>query len=242
MNHEEALHKVRKLMRLSESPNSHEAALAAARAQEIIERYKIESIALEYDDSKPTRPPDEPIKDFFFDPLEKTGATWKVRLALGLAKENQCMVYSRIGRLNLIGRPSDVATIRYLYAWLSREIERLAARDCTGCGRTYWNNYRLGAVAEIRDRLSAQRAATRTAMKAETVSAHALAVIESAIANLDQCAEEVEEWVRANMRMGSSGPCSYRFDSGAHAAGRATGASINLRPSAGSITGGYQLP
>lgn len=47
MNYNEALDKVRKLLRLSESSNPHEAALAASRAQEIMERFKIERLSMD---------------------------------------------------------------------------------------------------------------------------------------------------------------------------------------------------
>lgn len=166
MNHNEALEKAKKLLRLSQSSNPHEAALAASRAQEIIDRFKIEKFTLEFDEAAPA--PDEPIHNFAGDPLDNSGKadTWKIRLAQMIAKQNQCKLYLNRG-ICLIGRPSDAAAVRYLFAWLSREIERLAQDHCAGYGRNYFNNFRIGAAETVATRLQEQAEATRQAVRAE---------------------------------------------------------------------------
>jgi hypothetical protein len=170
MNHTEALEKAKKLLRLAQSDNPNEAALAASRAQEIIDRFKIEKFALEFEDNKPAAP-DEPIKNFAGDPLDDSGRaeTWKIRLAMELAKQNQCKIYSS-GGLCIIGRPSDATAVRYLFAWLTREIDRLAREHCAGYGRNYWNNFRIGAADTVARRLAEQAEATRTAVRREATA------------------------------------------------------------------------
>jgi hypothetical protein len=245
MTHTEALDKIRKLLRLAQSSNVHEAALAASRAQEIMERFKIEALTVEYDAD--TKAPDEPIKDFGIDPLDAKHETWRSRLASALARENQCKVYLGRGarhlNVSLIGRPSDVSTVRYFYAYLVREIERLAARDCAGTGRTYWNNYRIGAVAEISTRLYEQRKATRAEMRAEVEtqadSSRALIVLDSALAKLDARRDDVEKWAKQNLNLRSSGGGGSAYHGSAREAGRAAARSINLRPGGGRISAGF---
>jgi len=135
MTYEEALQKAVKLLRLSQSSNPNEAALAAGKAQEIIDRYNIESVALDMaSGDKPQ--PDEPIKDFGFDPLDagtKKISTWSWRLFTVISRGNGCKGYltrNKGGGIAIVGRPSDVQTVRYFYAWLKQEVERLAQRDC----------------------------------------------------------------------------------------------------------------
>lgn len=168
MNHNEALEKAKKLLRLSQSSNPHEAALAASRAQEIIDRFKIEKFTLEFEDDKTAPAPDEPIRNFAGDPLDNSGRseTWKIRLAQTIAAQNQCKLYLSRG-ICIIGRPSDATAVRYLFAWLSREIERLAQDHCAGYGRNYFNNFRIGAAETVALRLREQAEATRQAVRAE---------------------------------------------------------------------------
>ena len=54
--------KVRKLLRLAESPNANEAALAAAKAQELIDAHNLSAALLAYDEG--SAQPNEPIEDF----------------------------------------------------------------------------------------------------------------------------------------------------------------------------------
>jgi hypothetical protein len=243
MSHDEALEKVRKLLRLAESPNVHEAVLAAGRAQEIMERFKIESLSVE---SKDSQLPEEPIRDFDIDPLDANYATWKSRLAVALARENQCKVYSgqhAYGKRNvsLIGRATDVSTVRYLYAYLIREINRLSDRDCAGCGRTYYNNFRLGAVQEISDRLQQQRKATREKMRVEASlnadNSRALIVLDSALAKLDKRRDDVELWTKTHLSLRCGSGSRITFNGSARDAGRRAGREINLNRGKG-ITAG----
>jgi len=63
MTYDEAIQKAAKLLRLANSSNPHEAALAAARAQEIMDRYQIDHASITIADNGHARP-DEPIQDF----------------------------------------------------------------------------------------------------------------------------------------------------------------------------------
>lgn len=247
MTHTEAIEKARKLLRLSQSSNPHEAALAAARAQEIMDRFKIGAISAEYENSAPAGIAEE-IKNFGDDPVENKGRdSWKWRLLSPLAELNQCKGYGKAGTLCLIGRPSDVATVRYLYAWLAGEIDRLAGKHCVGNGRTYWNNFRIGAVDTVIERLKAQQAETFAAVKTEAIVAaspgdacRALSVVENSLAVIEQRREEVERWAKVNMKLRAGSASSARYNPSAREAGRAAGRSISLRPAAGRLGSGQR--
>lgn len=240
MTYHEALDKAAKLLRLSTSPNANEAALALAKAQEIMERFKIDANSLALDQKAAT--PDEPIKNFGDDPLDAQGGTWRWRLASPLAKANQCKLYLSGGRPCLVGRPSDVATVRYFYSWLVREIDSLTRRECAGNGRTYSNNFRLGVVETVSIRLKAQKEELHATMRqeaAEQTNANGMALmrLNMSIARIEQRASEVEQWTKDNMRLGRASATRSRYDSSARDAGRRAGHSIRIQPSAGSIRG-----
>lgn len=234
MTHTEAIQKAAKLLRLATSSNPHEAALAASRAQEIIDRHNLDAAGLE---GLADQPSAEPIRNFFDDPLDAAKSDrWRCGLALVLAEANQCKVILHGGRLCLIGRPSDVSTIRYFYAMLCAEVERIASAQCAGNGRTFWNNFRLGMVETIGQRLKVQKAATVEAVRAEAASnPYALQIVEKSVAVIQQRAVEVEKWTKQNvpnLRAGRSSRTTY--DGDARAQGRAAGHNVRLhRPGAG---------
>lgn len=249
MTHEEAVQKAAKLLRLATSDNPNEAALAASRAQDIIDRYKLTGMALDLE-GKPAEP-EEPIKNFAAPLNEEDGASsqlqrWKGWLAMDLAKVNQCRVYKSDGKLKIIGRASDAETIRYMYAYLVKEIERLTKRDALGNGRTYANNFRIGCVETIGKRLREQHNATieavKTEARAEVSNPNAIVRVEQSIVRIEQRAKSVDAWVEANFKLYKSSGGGGRHHSDARAAGRAAGHEVNLSSKAGLGSGQRYLP
>jgi len=156
MNYDDALRKVRSLLRLAASADANEAAAAAGRAQKLMDTFKIEQAMAELDTSE-SEPDEETIA--CADPLaEGIRQNWKKCLANGIATANGCKILNSSGRILLFGKPSDIMTVRYLYTFLVREIDRLCDLECKGCGRTYRNNYRMGAQSKVVERLKEQRA------------------------------------------------------------------------------------
>lgn len=241
MTYTEAIEKAVKLLRLSKSSNPNEAALAMSKAQEIMERFKIDAASLELD--KPTQNAGEPIKNFRNDPLDTSGGTWRVRLASKLARHNQCKLYTSGGLPCLVGRPSDVQTVRYFYGWLTKEIDSLTRKECAGNGRTYANNFRLGVVETVAEKLRAQQTETHARMRQEAEQEQAnhngmaLMRLNMSIARIEQRAKDVEVWTKANMNLRSGSSRRRRFDSTARKHGRQAGQSIRIQPSAGNLRG-----
>jgi len=92
---QEAVEKAVKLLRLATSSNPNEAAVAAAKAQEMIDRYKLGVLSADFDIGT-NGEPDEPIKDFDNDLLDPGSrvATWKRCLIQHVSRANQCASYS----------------------------------------------------------------------------------------------------------------------------------------------------
>lgn len=243
MNITDAIQKAAKLLRLAQSDNPNESAAAAAKAQEIIDRYKLTLDPAQLDEATGTIPnsqPDEPIQDFERDPLTTKGKLdrWQGMLAMGVAKVNQCKAYATRGNLALIGRASDVQACRYLFTWLSGEVDRLASKQCAGCGRTYWNNFRIGAVETITERLAAQQKATFDECRAEALQitdgakqSHALALVTSNASLMIKRAATVEQWAETHKRLVKRSQTRTAYSHNAREAGRQAGRNVALSAS-----------
>lgn len=238
MTRDAALERARKLLRLAKSDNANEAALAAARAQEILDRYKLSADALTLD-GQPE--PEEPIRGFQA-PLDgepdRRLPTWMGRLAAVVARANQCFVYYDDGQLKIVGGGSDADAVRYLYAFLKAETERLAARDAKGNGRTWANNYRLGCIQTIQERLREQRKATIAEVKQET---SAIVRIDQALARLESRTKAVEAYATKAFGLVSRGVARAGYDNGAREAGRRAAREIQLGGGRGLRAGHREL-
>jgi hypothetical protein len=227
MTHEEAIAKAVKLLRLAQSDNPNEAALAAARAQDIMTRYKLTGLSADLDTTKAE--PDEPIVNCY-EPIEaKQGSTWIVRLIVALAEANQCKPYKMHSATHVVGRPSDVETVRYLYSWLKLEVNRLATVHGRGYTAVWKNNFRLGVVDTIVTKIRESKKATAAAVVAEAANPGAIVLVQNALAKLEQRSAAVEKWMQDNMKMRQGRRYSGgQSDHGARAAGQKAGESINL--------------
>ncbi len=237
------LQKVQKLLRLSTSSNANEAALAAAKAQELIDKHQLAQALLDLDSAEPVRGlDDEPIVDFC-----KAGAPldaptrldrWRGVLAGTIARANACKIYYHGSEIALVGRPSDAETVRYLYGYLSREVERLTTEEGQGMGRSWRNNFRLGVVDTIADKIREQRhdfeKHARAAAKAENSTA--LVRVNQALAKIEERRVAVDDWVKSNLKLYSRSESASQYNPNARARGRQAGKSIIVNGSRGRLT------
>lgn len=238
MTLQEAIDRATKLLRLAESDNPHEAALAAQRAQEILTRYEIDRTSINLGGTSEQHTPDEEIENFMNKgaPLDAglaRIARWKGMLASAIAKANQARVYIAGNAIGIVGRASDVEKVRYLYAMLVAETDRLTDRDGKGCGVNWRNQYRLGVVDAVREKLAATHAKVAAEMRAEN-NGHALVRVNQAIAKLAENDLAVDAWMKANMRLRTS-RASGRYNPNARAAGREAGKAINISSARGAL-------
>jgi hypothetical protein len=175
---ETILNKIRKLLELSKSNNEHEAALAAARAAELMVQHQIEEADLEVSTGETKADP------IINEALDQCGrwVSWKGWIATGIAKAFGCETYRTNVWLNgksgeehrIIGPESAMSTVRYMYQYLTNEVARLAdegysieceERHKSGVitlpsARAWKASFRAGASSAIYDRLIAQRKQT----------------------------------------------------------------------------------
>lgn len=223
----QALDRARKLLALATSPDVHEAAAAAAQAQALITRHRLEAWL---DAGRGLADDPDPLADARDEPLDvaRRQRPWKVALAGALADANGCLAYT-LDRgadeaLVLVGRARDRAAVAALWAWLLRRIEWLSATHGHGRPRRWHEAFRVGAVDAVAARLRAAGAAEHDAAQGA-----ALAVIDRAMeverAALARFAEE-------HLRLGRGR--ALRVDAAAWRRGRAAGDALQL-PGGGGV-------
>jgi hypothetical protein len=168
------LDKVRKLLALARSTNVHEAAAAAARAQELIERYRLGEL-LKAEQSAAADPVEEEVLE-----TARRQRRWKTVLAARLAEVNCSVAFVRqVGRerqIVLAGRAADRSAVRSLWDWLVPQLEWLSATHGEGHDKRWHDDFRIGAVETIAARLAAAGAAEQ-----QLVPPQALVRIEPAL-------------------------------------------------------------
>ena len=218
--------KVRKLRALATSSNAHEAAAAAAAADRLIQEHRIAEAELH------AATPESPVDGGIL-VVDGVRGVWRGQLAVSLARTYGCAVhYTSVpgGKaLKVYGTPSDVETVKYMFAWLDAEANRLVRKAtitvATGVhvpvkGVRARSGWFFGFVQGVREQL---RASTEAAAAAAQSSGHgaALVVVQGAVARAD-----------AFMRGLNPGLSKVRsrtnYDSGAVASGRAAGSSVHL--------------
>ena len=147
----------------SKAGTQAEAEAAAGMAEKLIAQYEIEEADLEARGDQASEEVGEA------DPLHVYAGTnaegWRGSLAHGLANVHGCFSYQSHDHgkavQKIAGRPSSVAIVRYLFGWLTYEIERLAQNER---GRSARHAFKMGAVCGY---LSVLRKAHREATTAQ---------------------------------------------------------------------------
>jgi len=174
--------RIRKLLALSASSNPNEAALAAEKAVELAQRYNLDLAQIDGVGSDPY--------------VERTcdvgGASqWRWLLMSAVARANFCRALRRreggrlLAGMFVVGERHNIAVCEFLFAYLAREIERLAGNGWRRARLVYgehvevrsWkNDFRRGAIATIDARLR-----ERSQLFAEgSVQAEALVLLKDA--------------------------------------------------------------
>lgn len=196
--------KIAKLLALAEGEGAtpSEAANAAAAAQALMQRHKLDRATIEQEQSEGG----EPIAAAD-DPLWTGGryVSWVGDLADVLARLNGCRVLvipavrngrvRRHARLHLVGRASDMQVVRYLFAYLRREIDRLAKKAVAEASvrqpRRWARNFRFGAVVAISRRL--KEAKQRATERARDEQGHE--ATSQALVHLSGHEEALQRWL-----------------------------------------------
>lgn len=235
------LDRIKKLLALAHNnTNANEAASAAAQAQALMSRHAIDSMMLE----TAADGPEEPIETETLWVEGNKRSTWRGRLAVTLCRVNQCKAYItevRTARsqskpqaeLRVIGKASDAQTVRYVFTYLVREIERLCDEEIElrgSMGKTWCNNFKLGAVDTINMRLIEADAKARAEMKKEAGvgTGTALVLVNTAIAKVDATREVVQLYGKQKLHLSAAKVSEGRYDASARAVGRKAGERVDL--------------
>lgn len=218
MNKETIIEKIQKLLAKAEGTNNpNESAAFFGKAQALKIQHQIDEAELEcFTSEEEFKTEAEPLNTE--DKGKRQVATWKASLGIVLTKNNGCFLYQSGPRLVITGKPSDVATVRYMYSYCVGQINRITKANCKGLGATYANNFRLGCVDAIHKAINMEIKA-----KKEQYSGNerALVVIDKVLVD----AKQAESFVRAgaNLRQKAS---NSRYNSNARSHGRQAGSGI----------------
>lgn len=249
-----ALDRVRKLLALSEKAGTpEEAGTAFAQAQKIIATH-----ALSMEQIRQARlreaggsAVDEPLVErILFVASGSSTPTWVGVLAMAIAEVNGCDVVwsTRFGPaarevgakagvdavkvLRGFGRASDLEVVEELIRLIVGRVNELV-KTCGWTGRTALNNYRLGAVTSICERLREAAKAARLALQAsaethDAGNAAATSCTSLALRTLDGRLERAKTELRAKVPGLRTRSSSSTVDLGARADGRAAGRTVSL--------------
>ena len=166
--------KIKKLLALSTSDSIGEAASAAAKAQELMERHSIQEAMLRNQEQTSSNPNITSII------LWRGGKvpSWMLQLACGIGEVNRCKVWYRAGRrskgydgcIEAAGTAESLEKMSVLLDWLRRETDRLYHEEKPddfdrGDGKRWANAFRLGASSTIVKRLQEAAAKARREME-----------------------------------------------------------------------------
>ncbi len=179
--------KIKKLLALAQSDNPNEAALAAARARELMIQHAIEEAAL-------TQSEREPIDREWLNLDTRRIPHWEALLAYVLAPHFFCRSYYVKGcDINVVGRKSDrealIATFFYLRGEIRKMADKAWATKPTNFpvhGKTWKNGFYEGCVQTVKARLEDEQAK----LTADTTGT---AIV------LAQRQTETDTWVKENM-------------------------------------------
>jgi hypothetical protein len=118
----QVIEKIKKLLRLAKSSNEHEAALAAARAQELLAKYNLDEELL----TEKELPREAGVADTA---TVKKPARWVYLLASSVAGAFDCQyAHSASGHMLFFGVELDHEVAAFTFGYLYRAINRLAAQ------------------------------------------------------------------------------------------------------------------
>jgi hypothetical protein len=229
--------KIKKLLALAQSSNPNEAALAAARAQELMVKYAI-------DEAQLAGTPGHVEEEIKSEPMSgKYGAVqhWHAQLADAIARSFFCRVYFvPRGDVYMVGRATDREALRATYLYLLGEITRMSdsawiaaraglpmlkSQQLGGYAIKWKRAFHVGAVATVRERLVSSLRELSAAAPSANGSAPSVAIVLAALQ------EAVDLYVKKslNLRTTSSRP----VNPSGYEQGQKAGWSLNLDERAG---------
>lgn len=240
---EKAIKTAAALLRLAARGGTvHEAATAAAKAQEVMDRWELtHAMVREENEEKPDAGPITSFADApegWLDVMSQW-KHWRWVVANGLARLHGCfcfqsrraaagMTSSEARACEIVGRPGDVETVRYFYQWLTREITHLTDTHGKGMGGVWRRNFAEGAAGEVIERLKQQRQQTADRVRAEVTSSTALVRLDQALARWGDDLKQSSALAEVRYKLRTSKIGRRQHEPSAREAGRAAARNIDL--------------
>lgn len=190
------IEKIKKLMRLAKSSNEHEAALAAARAQELLSKYNLDETEL----TEQEIPKEAGVASV--NNVVKKPAAWVYLLASAVAGAFDCKYFHSpySGQVSFVGVDLDHEVASYTFGYLYRSINRLAGEFM---GKSYQRrltskykkkariSYCLGCTSVISEQLGRQK--LRTPITTTALIPLKEALIEAKMAEFGLVEKDIED-------------------------------------------------
>lgn len=224
-NIQQVISKINKLLNLSKSSNVNEAAAAAAAADRLMQNYRISTLELSLSNKE------EEAIVLIEEYLHTSGrlVLWKNVLASILCDHYGCAYFiqtvpnnkdgtrSTTKALRVFGCQSDFDIVKYMYGYLTTEIERLTKLEASGKGAVFSQSYSLGAVQGIKDQLKK----SIDKMRQENTS--------SAMVLLSSRAEKSTAMMNSKLNLKKAPTSKQHYNSDGYNTGRERGQNIQLR-------------
>ena len=234
------MERIGKLLRLGQSDNANESAMAVGKAQAMMTEHNVTKAMLD----EHQKDDEEEIEDWD-DALPGVRRKWRSKLLRALCKSNGCHFYvskkqdpTGRYRYHLIGGPNAALAVRYLWNHCNKEMDRLVAKK-RGNGRAWLEQYRLGVAEAICASIELEKLATYDRLRSNAKSSTALVVVDNAIEKVEQQTLNAFQWGASNLGLTNA----RRLTSGvqipeARDRGREDGASVYPRGKSRQVTGG----
>jgi len=225
MDRESIIKQINALRALSQDKSATvaEAAAAARAAETLIQRHALAEAELGITSATEGIIDDNnPITDW-----DQRQTVWQNVLLSALAKAYECEVVFKWqdGRVNMfgLGRPSDIAIMRYQYAFFTIEIARLshllAPGDLTrGQGKHWHNSFYRGAVSSIAEALKSVKQEVRSQASS------------TALVFIDQHARSLAAFKSKAYPHSRTKQMGVRVNREAYSMGQMAGSNLNPKP------------
>ena len=161
----DVIEQVQKLLALSKSENEHEAALALAKAEALLEKYRLDMTAIEM----MTGQKEEIIEDTENIVDSENLTKWETELVYRIAQVYGCIAIRHSGEDNLdktmtiVGRASDIMFVRYFVNYIIIELFRISSNYLYKKRKDYKESWFMGAVTTIIQRVKESQRNTQKA-------------------------------------------------------------------------------
>ncbi len=228
--------KIKKLLQLADTnrnSNIEEAASAAAKAQALMEKHRIQKAMLNQ------------VGHIAWRALEDKGnpEEWKLFLISFLAKNNGCYVvrspdYETDNKIHVVGEEQDHETIQQLYTYLVNELNKLCIAELVRFhmefgqypNKEYTKSWYLGALTTIDTKLETARIQARNEALNKAWSLEQRDLVSSALVVIDAKVTDAKNWVQKHLDAEIKSESASQTDAKGYAAGKVAAEQININP------------